>query len=94
MPQTPDATTLDHWLRTAMDAAAAAAAVHRAGAGRVTILGAESKGFSDFVSQVDRDSQDAALEIISSRHPDHLIMAEEAPPTISTATPSSPPLWR
>jgi myo-inositol-1(or 4)-monophosphatase len=70
-------TELGHWLATARDAASAAAEVHRAGAGRIGILRADSKGFSDFVSRVDLDAQEAALSIIRGRHPDHLVMAEE-----------------
>ena len=60
MAHTPDPKTLDHWLDTAVEAAAAAAAVHSAGRGRVDIHGADNKGFSDFVSQVDVESQEAA----------------------------------
>ncbi|MEJ2541172.1 MAG: inositol monophosphatase family protein, partial [Gemmatimonadota bacterium] len=73
----PASNELDRWLETARDAADAAARVHRRWAGRIDIVGADTKGFSDFVSQVDMESQAAALELIQSRHPDHLILAEE-----------------
>lgn len=73
----PSAPLLQDWLRTARDAADAAAAVHRRWSGRVDVVGAEVKGFSDFVSRVDLEAQEAALGIIARRHPDHLILAEE-----------------
>lgn len=77
MPPLPDRRTLETWTRTAVDAAAAAAEVHRRWAGRIDILAADTKGFSDFVSRVDTESQRAALSVIRGRHPGHLVLAEE-----------------
>jgi myo-inositol-1(or 4)-monophosphatase len=86
-------TDLDRWLVTARDAAAAAAAVHRAGSGRIDIVRADSKGFSDFVSRVDLDAQDAALSVIRARHPDHLIMAEEEGQGDDALPEDDTPIW-
>lgn len=73
----PPPAELARWLTTARDAADAAARVHRRWSGRLDIRGADTKGFSDFVSRVDLESQDAAVGIIRERHPDHRILAEE-----------------
>jgi myo-inositol-1(or 4)-monophosphatase len=79
-------------LVTARDAADAAARVHRSWSGRLDILGADSKGFSDFVSRVDLESQEAALGVIRERHPGHRILAEEGDE--SEAVPDDgEPLW-
>jgi myo-inositol-1(or 4)-monophosphatase len=73
----PTPSELDRWLATAREAADAAARVHRRWSGRIDIRGADTKGFSDFVSRVDLESQEAALGVIRARHPDHRILAEE-----------------
>ncbi len=39
----------------------------------------QKKGPRDLVTETDRDAQEAALEVISRAHPDHTILAEEAP---------------
>ncbi len=65
-------------LRTAREAADAAAAIHRRDAGRVVLAGASRKARADYVSQTDLDAQEAALEVIRSRHPDHALLAEES----------------
>ena len=65
-------------LRTARDAADAAAAIHRRDAGRVLLSAASLKARADYVSQTDLDAQRAALDVIRSRHPDHLVLAEES----------------
>jgi len=64
-------------LRTALAAADAAAAIHRRDAGRVTLRGATEKARADYVSQTDLDAQAAALSLITERHPDHSVLAEE-----------------
>ncbi len=64
-------------LRTARDAAEAAARVHRRDAGRVDLAAASEKSRADYVSQTDLDAQEAALAIIQERHPQHLVLAEE-----------------
>ena len=68
---------MDPLLKTALDAASAAASVHRRHSGRVGVDGAAEKGSSDFVSRVDLEAQNAALDVIRSRHPGHRILAEE-----------------
>ncbi|UCC24675.1 MAG: inositol monophosphatase [Gemmatimonadales bacterium] len=88
-----DPHTLDLWLQTARDAAAAAAQVHRRWSGRIDIRSADHKGFSDFVSRVDTESQDAALEVIQRSHPDHLILAEEGEPEVTRIPAAGTPLW-
>lgn len=93
MPPSPDRALLDRWLRTAVDAAAAAASVHRRWSGRIDILAADTKGFSDFVSRVDTESQQAALSVIRARHPDHLIMAEEEGEDGTEIPTDGTPLW-
>jgi myo-inositol-1(or 4)-monophosphatase len=79
-------------LATAREAAEAAADVHGRYVGRVGIDGAIEKGRSDFVSEVDLESQRAALAVIRARYPGHLIMAEEedAP---APAPDEDRPLW-
>jgi myo-inositol-1(or 4)-monophosphatase len=78
---TISAATLDGWLDTARDAAGAAAAVHRRWAGRIGPGGARRKGgpgdLADFVSHVDEEAQEVALAVISGRHPEHAVLAEE-----------------
>ncbi|HSG50252.1 MAG TPA: inositol monophosphatase family protein [Longimicrobiales bacterium] len=93
MTLSQDPRTLDQWLRTAVDAAAAAAAVHRLWAGRIDIRAADSKGFSDFVSRVDTESQHAALAVIRRRHPDHLVLAEEEGEDGTAFPTDGTPLW-
>lgn len=68
---------MDPLLRTALRAADAAADVHRRHSGRVDVAGAAEKGYADFVSRVDLEAQEAALEVIQDEHPEHRILAEE-----------------
>lgn len=68
---------MDFLLATALEAAEAAAGVHVKYFGRVGVEGAVEKGHSDFVSKVDLEAQEAALEVIFLRHPDHRVLAEE-----------------
>lgn len=69
---------MDPLLRTARWAAEAAARIHRRDAGRVVLSGATVKARADYVSETDLDAQSAALAVISARHPDHMILAEES----------------
>jgi myo-inositol-1(or 4)-monophosphatase len=86
--------TLLKWQRTAIDAADAAATVHRRWAGLIDVGAARRKGTADYVSRADLESQDAVLRLLRARHPDHAILAEEgsenAPPTLP---PTDRPLW-
>ncbi|HAY77359.1 MAG TPA: inositol monophosphatase [Gemmatimonadetes bacterium] len=69
---------VDHLLRTAREAAEAAARIHRRDAGSITLAGATVKARADYVSKTDLDAQEAALEVIHANHPDHTILAEES----------------
>jgi myo-inositol-1(or 4)-monophosphatase len=85
---------LNELLRTALDAAEAAAAVQR----RDALRAAESvreKAPADWVSQTDLDAQEAALAIIRGRHPDHEILAEESEETVEARLErwDGRPLW-
>lgn len=65
-------------LETARAAARAAAEVHRRYLGKVRVEDWSEKGGSDFVTHVDREAESRILEIVTSRHADHDILAEEA----------------
>jgi myo-inositol-1(or 4)-monophosphatase len=67
-------------LATCVTAAAKAAEVIRAGAGRRDELLWETKTRADFVSEVDRASEGTIAEIVRSRHPDARLVAEEGSP--------------
>jgi myo-inositol-1(or 4)-monophosphatase len=56
---------------------------------------AETKGRSDFVSRVDREAQESALEVIRARHPGHAVLAEEDEPDVAAALAQAAgaPLW-
>lgn len=69
---------MESLLRTAREAAEAAARVHRRDAGRIVLSGATVKSRADYVSKTDLDAQEAALDVISRNHPDHVILAEES----------------
>ena len=72
----PDA--IDQLLATATAAARAAAKIHAEAIGRGGQRWVDEKtAHSDFVTDVDMAAQQAALEVIRTRHPDHAIMAEE-----------------
>ncbi len=81
--------------RTALAAADAAVRIHRRDIGRVVLEGATEKGRSDYVSRTDLDAQTAALEVIRSRHPDHLILAEEDARSVTErlAAWNGEPMW-
>jgi myo-inositol-1(or 4)-monophosphatase len=65
-------------LTIAREAARAASKIHRLNAATASILDAEEKGRSDYVSVTDRQAEMAAAAVISSCFPDHRIMAEES----------------
>ena len=73
-------------LRTALDAAEAAAWVQRRDAARVATdggaKGVKEKGRADYVSQTDLDAQEAALVVIRKRYPNHEVLAEEDAETV------------
>ncbi|MGE0158849.1 MAG: inositol monophosphatase [Gemmatimonadales bacterium] len=81
-------------LRTALDAAEAAAAIQRRDAFR-EVEGVREKSRADWVSQTDLDAQEAALAIIRERHPDHEILAEESAESVDErlARWDGRPLW-
>lgn len=83
---------IDHWLRTALDAADAAARVHTDHLHRVGVAQGRAKGRADFVSEADEAAQAAVVELIRRRHPGHLILAEEddAPPAMPDG---DTPIW-
>jgi myo-inositol-1(or 4)-monophosphatase len=70
----------DDWAATAWAAAAAAAEVHCRALGGAAGAGAawESKGHHDWVTEVDRAAEAAAVEAIRARFPDHAVVAEES----------------
>lgn len=74
----PEALTSEELIATALRAADAAARVHSLHVGRLEERWIDEKtASSDFVSNVDLESQEAALHVIQAAHPDHYIMAEE-----------------
>lgn len=88
-------TAMNPFVRTALLAADAAAAVHRRDRGRVVLEGATEKGRADYVSQTDLDAQRAALDVILSRHPGHQVLGEEddRPVAERIAAWDGSPLW-
>lgn len=86
---------MNPFLRTALAAADAAVGVHRRDAGRVTLAGATEKARADYVSQTDLDAQKAALAVITERHPDHAVLAEEGDESVEEklARWDGRPLW-
>jgi myo-inositol-1(or 4)-monophosphatase len=65
-------------LHVALIAARKAADVHRAYIGRVQPEEWNEKGFSDFVTHVDREAEAIVLETIRHHFPSHAVLAEEA----------------
>jgi myo-inositol-1(or 4)-monophosphatase len=93
---TPESNLLD----VALEAADAAAAVHRKYHGSVRTEDAVEKGRVDFVSHVDFEAQDAALGVIRERFPSHRILSEEGgegnaarPTDASNREDADVPLW-
>jgi len=82
-------------LRTAREAAEAAARIHRRDAGKILLAGATVKARADYVSKTDIDAQTAALSIIQRNHPDHAILVEESEDSVEEQLSSwdGRPLW-
>jgi myo-inositol-1(or 4)-monophosphatase len=76
---TPAATTL---LEIAVDAATRSCEVLRARAGDIAALTWEVKGRADYVTAVDRASEDALRSTIRSRLPDARVLGEELSPRL------------
>jgi myo-inositol-1(or 4)-monophosphatase len=72
-------------LATCVAAAVRASEIVRAGAERVAHLEWGVKAPSDFVTDVDRDSERALSAVIAERHPDAVIIAEEMSPDMRDA---------
>ena len=73
-------------LATCVAAAVKSAEVIRAGASRRGDLVWESKGQFDFVSEVDRQSEETLAGIITERHRDATLLAEEGSPNASATS--------
>jgi myo-inositol-1(or 4)-monophosphatase len=67
-------------LATCVAAAARGADVLRAAAERRSSLVWEAKSQFDFVSDADRDSEAAVAAVVTQRHPDAILLAEEGSP--------------
>lgn len=65
-------------LRTAVDAAREAGAILIERFGKLSLSEADLKGINDYVTDVDRQSESAIIELIKERHPDHVVLAEES----------------
>jgi myo-inositol-1(or 4)-monophosphatase len=80
-------------LEVAIEAAEAAAAVHRAGAGRLGPADWGEKGRSDFVTEVDIEAERHIVETILKRFPNHSILAEEGGETLAAHREDTPIRW-
>ena len=69
--------SLDDLLLAARQAARAAAEVHRRHPGRGRAGAAREKGHADWVSEVDLEAEERAVEVVRVAFPDHAIAAEE-----------------
>jgi myo-inositol-1(or 4)-monophosphatase len=70
-------------LTTCVAAAARGADLVRRGAERRASLVWETKGYNDFVSEIDRASESAIADVVAGRHPDATLLAEEGSPNLS-----------
>lgn len=70
-------------LATCVAAAARAAEIIRRGAAARHSLTWELKSQTDFVSDVDRDSERAIAEVVAERHPDARLLGEEFSPSMA-----------
>jgi myo-inositol-1(or 4)-monophosphatase len=68
-------------LGTALDAARRGGEVLREALSRGGSLAVTEKGQKDFVTRADRESEEAMVALIRSRHPEHGFRAEESPAT-------------
>jgi myo-inositol-1(or 4)-monophosphatase len=75
----PGGAATDTLLRTALAAARLGGQVLRESLARGDSLTVTEKGRNDFVTGADRDSEQAMISLIRSRHPQHGIRAEESP---------------
>jgi myo-inositol-1(or 4)-monophosphatase len=66
-------------LVTALDAARRGGEILQGHLGRARQLAVTEKGRNDFVTRADRDSEEAIVRLIRSRHPEHAIRTEESP---------------
>lgn len=73
----PPTHPMDLLLKTALNAAEAAARVHLRYFREVGVEEAREKGQSDFVSKVDLEAQEVAIAVIQAAFPEHRILAEE-----------------
>ena len=65
-------------LKTAFKAAEAGAAILKEEANTLSAADINEKGIHDFVTRVDKASEEAVIRIIRANHPDHSILAEES----------------
>ena len=65
-------------LETAIDAAKEGGRILIEGRERLSGLEVGVKGRNDYVTEIDCESEAAIIELITSRHPDHTILAEES----------------
>ncbi len=77
-------------LETAIDAAEKAAAIHAEARGRIDPSRWTAKGRSDFVTEVDVESERAIVTTLLARFPDHQVLAEEG--TEAAGTTGRPPV--
>lgn len=89
MPQIPGGELLE----VAVEAACAAAEVHRAGAGRLGPADWGEKGRSDFVTEVDLEAERRIVETILDRFPDHSVLAEESGDRLAGHRDDTPVRW-
>ncbi|TFG65500.1 MAG: inositol monophosphatase [Gemmatimonadales bacterium] len=80
-------------LEIALSAAAAAAAVHTASAGRLDPTEWGEKGRSDFVTEVDLEAERQIVETILAHFPTHGILAEESGTSATASNSTAPVLW-
>ncbi len=66
------------FLKTAVKASRIAGEIIISSLGRLSKEDIDSKQSSDFVTRVDRESEEAIINVISENFPDHAIMAEES----------------
>jgi myo-inositol-1(or 4)-monophosphatase len=62
----------------ALEAGRLAAGIHQEWAGRIEVADGDVKGVADYVTRVDRQSEERIVALIRERCPDHDIMAEES----------------
>lgn len=78
-PSLPGGGDPEALLRTALDAARLGGEILRRHLGTAGSLAVTEKGRNDFVTRADRESEEAIVSLIRSRHPEHGFRAEESP---------------